>query len=140
MIEALIIYLLEVHATTGVSSNLLDSGGAGVRVYHNRIRQSHGKNAVVFNIITETPNYRHQPGSGSIAVQDEVGVQFDIWHENDHEARTISKNLRTIIEGWSGEHEGSTYNYIILTATRDAYDDNQRIAGKSQDYNIRRNI
>ena len=39
MIQSLIAFLLEIHATTWVSANLLDSEDAGVKVFHQRAKQ-----------------------------------------------------------------------------------------------------
>jgi hypothetical protein len=129
MIEALILYLLEVHATTGVSSNLLDSGGNGVRVYHNRIRQGHGKNAVVFRVLTQTPIHCR----GGIALR-EVSVSFNVHHESDYEAAYIAEELVQLIDNYSGTHEGTAWSYAKLERMTEGFDDDQTLPRKIVDF------
>lgn len=129
MIEQLILHILDVHATTGVSANLLDSEGAGVRVYHNRIRQGHGKNAVVFNVLSQNPDYR----KGGIG-QHEYSVSFNVHHESDYEAATIANNLVDLVEGWKGSYDSKTWHYTLLERMADGFDDDQDLPRKVVDF------
>ena len=128
--------LLEVNATTGVSANLLDSQDEGVRVHHNRTPQGTNIAGVVYHIIVETPAYQ----KGGVATHDEAQVQFDVYHPSDFEAATIAANLRTILEGWTGTHDGDRYNYTTLDAIRDGYSDELDTPKRQLDFTFRKTI
>lgn len=141
MIQALITSLLQIHASTWVSANLLDGEGEAVRVYHQRIPQGSAYPAVVYNVLPTTTAHRHHIGTAaSVAVQDEGLVQFDIWHSVDSEAATIGANLRTLLEGKFGTADGISYNTILLTRQGTLYNDPIKLSGIFQEYNIRINL
>ena len=135
MINALLTYLLDI-SSTWVSANLLDSGGDGVRVYHQRIPQGHEYPAVVFNVLPIVPSYAKKGREA----YDEAQVQFDIYHADDSEAAAIAANLRSILSGWAGSNDGTRWNYTTLDSEADGYNDPQTLSQKIQTYTFRRVI
>lgn len=136
MIGTLLMSLLEVNQTTGVSANLLDSEDNGVRVHHSRTPQGENIAGVVYHLITQTPQYRHQ--TAAIAVRDEAQVQFDIYYPSDYEAAFIAQNLRDILEGWSGTSGGNTWNVTTLDGFRDGYENELDTPKLSMDFTFRK--
>jgi hypothetical protein len=133
MVNALLTYLLEISLTTWESANLFDSEDTGVRVYHQRIPQGHSYPAVVFNVLGDDPEYK----KGAMALRDYT-VTFNIYHTSDWEADTIADNLIEILEGWTGDHGGKNWKYIVFKRKVDLYDDPQKLAGKVVDFLISR--
>lgn len=132
MINALLTYLLEI-STAWVSANLLDSGGDGVRIYHQRIPQNHEYPAVVFNVLGQSPEYCQ----AEMALH-RYDVSFSIYHPDDAEALIIAGNLIAILEGWRGDHGGKNWKYTALERVVDLYSDSQTLAGKVVDFQFTR--
>ncbi|RMF61289.1 MAG: DUF3168 domain-containing protein [Bacteroidetes bacterium] len=118
MIGALVTYLLQVDGS-GVSQNLTDSAGNKLPVYHLRVPQGADFPAVVYDVISGTPDYCKKGARGT----QEWRVQFDIYHESDFEAATIADNLRDILEGWQGTHNGVKYNYTTVASQVEGWGD-----------------
>jgi hypothetical protein len=134
MIQSLIAFLLEIHATTWVSANLLDSEDAGVKVFHQRAKQGEqAKRYVVFNVLAQTPIY----AKAEMAMQT-YPVSFSVFADTDHEAEAIAQNLVTIVECWTGEHGGKHWSYTTLERMVEGWADNQRLASKIVDFEFYR--
>ena len=133
MINNLILNILQVDATTLVSANLLDSQGAGVRVYHDRIWQGHNYPATVFKVLSEVPQYR----KGGMCLHD-IEVSFIVYHTKDTEANTIATNLITLIEGYEGTYSGQVWKYTTLERRVQGYDDELQLHAVTVDFQFSR--
>ena len=129
MIEALIIFLLEVDATTGISANLLDSTGTAQPVHHQRIPQGSPKNGIVMNVLAQTPTHV----KGAMALRD-VSVSFNVHHESDYEAAYIAEQLITLIDNYSGTHQGIEWSYAKFERMSEGFDDDQTLPRKIVDF------
>lgn len=118
MIGKLIMNLLQVNITTGLSANIADSSGNYQRVYHARIPQGHSFPAVVYNVLDQTPDYV----KGAVKA-DKYPVSFSVYHKTDVEAATIATAIRSQLEGWSGTYDGNTWHYTMLERTVESYDE-----------------
>lgn len=133
MIQALITYLLEIHASTWVSALLLDSTETPVRVYHQRIPQGAAYPAAVFHVLDQTTQYCKQ----GMGLQD-YPVTFTIYHQLDTEADAIADNLIELLEGWQGEHGGKTWKYTMFSRKLEGVDDPQGLRSKIVDFQFSR--
>jgi hypothetical protein len=129
MIQALITSLLQIHAATWVSANLLDGEGDGVRVYHQRIPQGSAYPAVVYNLITQTP----ENCKGGIAMH-RYEVSFTVYHADDVEAETIADHLIELLDGWQGTEGGKLWHYTSFTRKVEGFNDPQKLASKIVDF------
>jgi hypothetical protein len=129
MVQTLITSLLEISASTWISANLLDGDDAGVRVYHQRIPQGHTYPAVVYNVLSQTP----ENCKGGIALH-KYEVTFTVYATNDVDAETIADNLITLLSGWSGDSGGKTWHYTCFQRKVELYNDPQKLAAKVVDF------
>jgi hypothetical protein len=118
MIGDLIMNLLQVNLSTGLSANLEDSQGNAQRVYHQRIWQGNSEEAVVFTLVSQSPDYIKQAVG-----QHEYEVSVAVYNNNDYEAQYIANQLISILEGWRGTFNGKTWHYTNYLRTVESYND-----------------
>jgi hypothetical protein len=133
MTGQLLMNLLQVSTTTGLSGNVFESDGTtAVKVYHWNVWQSNTPEAVVYHILSTNPN-RCKSGVSYI---DDVLVQVSIWNANGFEAATIANNIRAILEGWEGTFEDVLYYKILLESQVETFDDETKYYGVIQTWTI----
>lgn len=133
MTGKLLMHLLQVNASTGLSANIFESDGVtGVKFYHWETWQTNPHNAAVYHVLGKTMN-RCKIGKSHI---DDVQIQLTIWHTDSIEAATVAANIRTVLEGWEGEHDGILYYKILLDGEQELYEDEIGMYGVAQTWII----
>lgn len=110
--------LLQVNLSTGLSANLADSQGNLQRVYHQRIWQGNSESAVVFTLVSQSPEYIKQAVG-----QHEYEVSIAVYADTDYEAQYVANQLISILEGWRGSFNGKTWHYTNYLRTVENYND-----------------
>lgn len=135
MIGDLIMSLLQVNLSTGLSANLADSQGNLQRVYHQRIWQGNSEQAVVFNLVSQSPEYIK-----AAIGQHEYEVSLAVYNNSDYEAQYIANQLITIIEGWRGTFNGKTWHYTNYLRSVENYNDYFEMPSVVVDFQLIRDI
>lgn len=110
--------LLQVNLSTGLSANLADSQGNLQRVYHQRIWQGNSESAVVFSLVSQSPEYIKQAVG-----QHEYEVSIAVYADTDYEAHYVANQLISILEGWRGSFNGKIWHYTNYLRTVENYND-----------------
>lgn len=118
MVGKLVMNILQVNTSTGVSANLKDSSGAGVKVHHARVPQGDSFPAVVYDV----ENMEFEFCKDELK-EHEYRVRFTVFHEDDYEAATIAENLLTIVDGWKGDYDGETWFRTNVDGGSELYND-----------------
>lgn len=115
MIEAVLHDILGANVNTGVCSNVADSGGEDMTLYHMRIPQSVSVvKGLVYNVIAGNQAYCKK-GTEST---EQFTVQIDIYHISDVEARTVATAVKSLLSGWAGTVNSVRWNYTTLQGQR----------------------